>query len=283
MIQIGAKNTLKRLDEMLSSAIDGTFEERRYDETELSRLESRWKQYFASSRRSLEKVEKERESIKALVSDISHQTKTPLANILLYAGLLEENAKGEEEKEIAAQILRQTEKLEFLIQSLVKISRLESGILEVVPKAQKVYPLIEDVKEALQTKADAKGIRLSCEGDREISCSYDRKWTYEALHNIVDNAIKYSPKGGSVKLCARKFEFYACVEIRDEGPGISEDERARIFDRFYRGAGVQQEEGVGIGLYLAREIVVRENGYIKVTSRAGGGSIFGVYLPRERY
>lgn len=205
------RKTLKRLDEMLTEAMNGTFEESRYDETELSRLESRWKQYLTTSRMSMEKNQAEREKIKTLVSDISHQTKTPLANILLYAELLEEKAQDPEEKELARQILAQTSKLEFLIQSLVKMSRLETEVLAV-------------------------------------------------------EVIEY--------------EFYVCINVRDQGIGIPEEERAQIFGRFYRGSQVQQEEGVGIGLYLAREILQRENGYIKVESKPGEGSIFSLFLSK---
>ena len=118
-IQIGARQTMERLEEMLDGAMDGTFEEDHYDETELSRLESRWKQYIASTQRALEETRREREDMKALVSDISHQTKTPLANILLYGELLEEKAADGEERRLARQILGQTKKLEFLIQARV--------------------------------------------------------------------------------------------------------------------------------------------------------------------
>lgn len=280
MIQIGSKRTLQRLDEMLSSAIDGTFEEKRYDETELSRLENRWKQYFASSKQSLEKTRAERENIKSLVSDISHQTKTPLSNILLYAELLEEKAKDNEEKALAEQIYVQAEKLEFLIQSLVKMSRLESGILEVVPDRQDLIPLVEDSVNLYQAKAAEKNITLAFQAGEGISASYDRKWTLEALNNVVDNAVKYSPEGSLVEIRIRRFEFYACIEVADEGPGIPEEERAGIFGRFCRGKQVQQEEGVGLGLYLTREILERENGYIKVSARQEGGSCFSLYLPR---
>lgn len=278
-IQIGAGHTLKRLDEMLATAIDGTFEESRYDETELSRLESRWKQYFSASERSLEQTKKERENMRSLVTDISHQTKTPLSNILLYAELLEEKAQDPQEKALAGQIMMQAEKLGFLIQSLVKMSRLETGILEVMPEEGSLTPLIEDVMESVRGKAAEKGIVLSSCVDSEIICVFDRKWTAEALNNVADNAVKYSRQGGHVEIRAKKYEFYACIEVEDEGIGIPEEERARIFGRFYRGKQVQQEEGVGVGLYLAREILRREKGYIKVSSREGRGSVFGLYLP----
>lgn len=144
MIRIGTGKTLRRLDEMLTDAINGTFEESRYDESELSRLESRWKQYFTTSKMSMEQTKKERESMKMLVSDISHQTRTPLSNILLYSELLAEQAEKKEEKELAGQILMQTEKLEFLLQSLIKMSRLETDVLEVVPKVQNIAKLLDE-------------------------------------------------------------------------------------------------------------------------------------------
>ena len=157
----GTGRTLKRLDEMLTDAINGTFEESRYDETELSRLESRWKQYLTTSKMSMEKTGKERENMKALVSDISHQTKTPLSNILLYAQLLEEKAEDEEEKFLAGQIVSQTEKLEFLIQSLVKMSRLETEVLEVKPEQNRIKPLVVQALEAVLPKAEKKKSRES--------------------------------------------------------------------------------------------------------------------------
>lgn len=273
--------TLKRLDEMLTEAMNGTFEESRYDETELSRLESRWKQYLTTSRMSMEKNQAEREKIKTLVSDISHQTKTPLANILLYAELLEEKAQDPEEKELARQILAQTSKLEFLIQSLVKMSRLETEVLAVEPVSSSVKPLVAQALKQIQPRAKVNEIEVyTSEIGEKITASYDRKWTLEALCNILDNAVKYSPKGSRIAVEVIEYEFYVCINVRDQGIGILEEERAQIFGRFYRGPQVQQEEGVGIGLYLAREILQRENGYIKVESKPGEGSTFSLFLSK---
>nr|WP_307998974.1 HAMP domain-containing sensor histidine kinase [uncultured Merdimonas sp.] len=281
MIQIGAKRTMERLEEMLDDAMDGTFEEERYDETRLSRLEARWKQYFTSQEQAVAKTRKERENMRALVSDISHQTKTPLANILLYAELLEEKAENAEEKALAAQILKQTEKLEFLIRALVKMSRLETGILKVEPVRQKLSPMVLEAADMLKKKAKDKGVHLTVSCDRDVVCCFDRKWTSEALENIIDNGVKYSPEGSRLRVQVREYELYVCVEVEDQGPGIPEEERAQIFGRFYRGKKVQQEEGVGIGLYLAREILEKEGGYIKVSSGREAGSVFSLYLPKE--
>ena len=281
MIRIGAKRTMERLEEMLDDAMEGTFEEERYDETRLSRLEARWKQYFTSQEQAVAKTRKQRENMRALVSDISHQTKTPLANILLYAELLEEKAENAEEKALAAQILKQTEKLEFLIRALVKMSRLETGILKVEPVRQKLSPMVLEAADMLKKKAKDKGVHLTVSCDRDVVCCFDRKWTSEALENIIDNGVKYSPEGSRLRIQVREYELYVCVEVEDQGPGIPEEERAQIFGRFYRGKKVQQEEGVGIGLYLAREILEKEGGYIKVSSGKEAGSVFSLYLPKE--
>lgn len=278
---MGAGKTLKRLDEMLSDAIDGTFEESRYDESELSRLESKWKKYLTSSRMSMEKTKVEREKIKTLVSDISHQTKTPLANILLYAELLEEKTSDPEEQALAKQIISQTAKLEFLIQSLVKMSRLESDVLEIVPVSSPVKPLVEQAVGEIAAKAKGKQIKVCApEPDENTIASYDRKWTLEALGNILDNAVKYSPEGSRIVVEVTEYEFYVCIRVTDQGIGIPEEERAQIFGRFYRGRQVQQEDGIGIGLYLAREILQKEDGYIKVESKQGEGSTFCIFLSK---
>lgn len=279
MIQIGAGKTLRRLDEMLEQAINGEFEEERYDETELSRLEAKWKQYLTTSKMSMEQLNKNREGMQALVSDISHQTRTPLSNILLYSQLLCEQTDNQEEKHLAEQIVRQAEKLEFLIQALVKMSRLESNVLVLKPQRQPIEPLLLEAMEEILPKAEKKKIHVKLQGNpSHMQAVYDKKWTAEALGNILDNAVKYFPLESTVEVTVEKFEFYVCISVRDEGIGISEEERAQIFSRFYRSAEVQQEDGIGIGLYLAREIVQKEKGYMKVLSKKGKGSTFKMYL-----
>ena len=272
--------TMRRLDEMLEAAINGTFEESRFDETELSRLESRWRQYLARSERALEQTRQERENMKKLVSDISHQTKTSLSNILLYAELLEAAAENAENKKLARQILGQTKKLGFLIQALVKMSRLEADVLKLTPVQQPIHLLVERAVEGVLPQAGDKRIQIVCRLPENAQAVYDLKWTAEALGNILDNAVKYSPAGSQITVEGRESEIYTCITVTDQGIGIRESEKAQIFGRFYRSAQVQQEDGIGIGLYLAREILRREEGYIKVSSREGAGSSFGVYLKR---
>ena len=273
--------TLRRLDEMLTKAINGTFTEEAYNETELSRLESKWKQYFTMSGMSMERTKAERENIKSMISDISHQMKTPLANIMLYSELLQEQTEGEQEKYLAEQIETYAKKLEFLTTALVKMSRLESDVFELCPSVQQIESLVTAAAAEIMPKAKKKQIQVEIRGEMEERANFDQKWTQEALYNILDNAVKYSPEGSKIEVEGTAYEMYFCIAVKDQGIGIREEERAQIFTRFYRSDMVQQEEGIGIGLYLAREIVQREGGYIKVESKEGKGSIFKIFLQKE--
>jgi K+-sensing histidine kinase KdpD len=205
----------------------------------------------------------------------------------MYTELLkEEVSQGEASsmdriKSYVDMIDKQNTRLEFLIDSLTKLSRLENGTLTVVSKNEKVDKLIETSISAVESKAKTKQITISHKKDDSLVASFDLKWTNEALINILDNAVKYSPEGGHIEVFTEQYEVYQAIHIVDNGPGISEDEAAKIFGRFYRGGDVQQEEGVGIGLYLTREIISKEDGYIKVipTTKREGGEII-VYLRR---
>ncbi|MBP3359352.1 MAG: HAMP domain-containing histidine kinase [Clostridia bacterium] len=278
-VYLKTSKVLKDIDKMLDSAINNTFSESGFTETRLSKLESKMYRYLMSGSTALKQINSEKDGIKTLIADISHQTKTPISNILLYSQLLKEIPDlADNEKEIVSQIENQTEKLSFLISSLIKTSRLENGIINVVPKENSVKKLIECID--YENAASAKGVSYSIELTSDITAVFDFKWTLEAISNIVDNAIKYTPSGGAVTLSANEYEMFVCINITDTGIGISEEETAKIFTRFYRSKEVSNERGVGIGLYLAREILTKEGGYIKVSSEKEKGSLFSVFLPK---
>ena len=272
--------TLDRLDAMLDAAIAGDFRESDYDETKLSRLEAKWKQYLATASMSRANLERERENIKSLVSDISHQTKTPMTNIRLYAELLSERLADEENLRLLGELVRQTEKLEFLIQALTKLSRLEGGLVTVAPKQERIGALLAGAVAELLPKAERKHISVRNTYEGDAAAFFDRKWTAEALFNILDNAVKYSACGSTVTVSVMEYEMYAAICVRDEGMGISEEEIPKLFERFYRGSQADGQEGVGIGLYLAREILRKENGYIRVNSKCGEGTEFRLFLQK---
>ena len=273
-----------RLDKMLDEAMNGEFKESSYDETKLSRLESKWKQFLGNSFVLKENLERERDSVKSLVSDISHQTKTPMTNIKMYSQLLEENLESgnsEQNKQLIQEILRQTDRLEFLIQALTKLSRLESNVVEVKPVKQSIRVLVEAVVNSMTEKAKRKQIEIQVLSELSGEACYDLKWTKEALENLLDNAVKYSPVGSVVTISVTAYELYVAICVKDQGIGISEEDIPKIFGRFYRSDPVQQEEGVGLGLYLAREIVSKQEGYLKVKSKPGEGSEFQMFLRKN--
>lgn len=279
VVYIRTSRLLTRLDNMIESAANGSFSESEYSEKRLSRLESKMYRYLTAGKTAQRQITSEKDNIKTLVSDISHQTKTPVANILLYTQLLGEAPElNENTKKLADQIEQQTEKLSFLIASLVKTSRLENGILTVQPKEDDVGSLLDALDFTAQ--AQEKNIDLSISKADGLSACFDLKWTLEALSNILDNAIKYTPAGGKVNVSAREYEMFIRIDVEDSGIGMNEEETAQVFARFYRSPRVSQEKGVGIGLYLAREVLSREDGYIKVTSVINQGSTFSVFLPK---
>lgn len=273
-----SRKTYEHLEEMLDAAIAEEFEESAYDESEMSRLETKWKRFLSASALSADNVRKEHLAVQEMVSDISHQVKTPIANLRLYGEILQERLEGEN-KALAQRLMEQTELLDFLIQSLVKISRLESGTIQVLPKKQHLCPLLEAVIKRGEEKQKKRNIRLLKTGwDAELSARFDRKWTEEAVYNILDNALKYTKGSSTVKIHVKPYEFFVCVEIEDEGPGVILDEVPRLFDRFYRSPQMKDREGVGLGLFLSREILKKQKGYIKVKN-GEKGACFQIYLP----
>ena len=215
-----------------------------------------------------------------LISDISHQTKTPIANILLYSQLLQEKETDPELRPIVENIKEQSEKLDFLIRSLVKASRLESEVLILQPKKEPIMPCIAAAAAGAEEAAAKRQITLLVK-ETDVQACFDRKWTEEAIGNLIDNAIKYSPLGSEVQISVTDYEMFAAVHVTDAGIGVREEEQAQVFERFYRSREVAEEKGVGIGLYLVREIALKQGGYVKVKSKHGVGSMFSFYMVKR--
>ena len=271
------RRILENLGRMLDAAIQGDFTQARFNETMLSALENRLAHYLAASTVSARNVQAEKEKLKALIGDIAHQTKTPIANILLYTQLLMEQPGN---AACLDALDGQTRKLQSLIDALVKTSRLESGVIALHPESGQLQTVMESAVNQLAPKAEAKGISIALE-QTDADGVFDPKWTEEALYNLLDNAVKYTPPGGRVSVSAAAYPMFCAIRVRDNGPGIPKEEQPRVFQRFYRGMEHQTEEGVGIGLYLARQIAEGQGGYVKVSSQMGVGSTFSLYLPRK--
>ena len=273
------RRTMHTMDKMLDDAIRGVFQPAHFDESRLSAVEAKLKQYLDASGTSAARLTEDRARVQGLIADISHPTITPIANLLLYAGLLADKDLPDDCRGYVEQLTAQAEKLQFLIESMVKAGRLEAGVIAVQPRPADVDALTQAAVQSALPEAERRGVQLS-RLPAEVGACFDPKWTQEALGNLIDNAIKYTPAGGSVTVSVTPYELFCRIDVSDTGPGIPEDEQGRIFERFYRSPTVRDAQGVGLGLYLAREIAAANGGYIKVTSHPGKGSTFSLFLPK---
>ena len=211
-----ARKTMEAIEKMLDAAMAGSFSESGFDESKLSALETRFAHYLSAAETSSRNVAQEKDRIKSLIADISHQTKTPIANLLLYSELLMEEDLPPSAKANVEALYDQSEKLRFLIDSLVKLSRLENGILSLSPQPTVLQPLLRGIAEQYAAKAARKGLSLQLH-DTDTSAIFDMKWTAEALANVVDNAIKYT-EHGVITISAVSYEMFARIDISDTGP-----------------------------------------------------------------
>lgn len=226
-----------------------------------------------------EEIYEEKKCLKELVSDLSHQTKTPLANIKLYIEMLSDETTFADNAKCVKKMSGQADKLEFLLQSMVKMSRLETGTIKVQKKKSPVSDTLAMAIGAVVPKADKKKIQIHVEYDENLLLSHDSKWTAEAIFNILDNAVKYTDTGGKICISVIEREIFTEISIRDTGKGIALERQGAVFNRFYREPETHDSEGIGIGLYVARKIISMQNGYIEVNSEIGQGSNFIISLP----
>ncbi|NBJ94933.1 sensor histidine kinase [Parablautia muri] len=223
----------------------------------------------------------EKEQIKTLISDISHQIKTPIAAANTFAELLSDGELSAEERtEYITTLQMSLGKLTFLTNSLIKMSRLESGIISLKPEKNSLNEIVLQAVKTVYAKAKEKGILITFECDQAFEAVLDFNWTAEAISNVIDNAVKYTPQGGFVRLKITEYPSFLRLDISDSGVGIPEEEQAKIFGRFYRGKQSVGTDGVGIGLYLTREIINKQNGYMKVSSDENG-STFSMFLKKN--
>lgn len=269
----------------ICETVDALMEEREpesfkpYEDTSVSKVQVKLLQYYDKMKDGQQQSEQNRQTIQELVSDISHQVKTPIANIRMFTNILQEHELSVDKRnEFLNTMYSQINKLDFLMQSLIKMSRLETGTFNLHMEEDSLYNTIAQAVSGIFTKAENKNIELDVQCDSKITVKHDSKWTVEALGNILDNAVKYTPENGNIYVSVRPWQFYTRIDIMDTGIGISAGHYNDVFKRFYRGEEVAAKEGVGLGLYLARGIINRQKGYITVKSEKGKGTTFSVFL-----
>jgi len=276
-------NTLESLSQTIESIIDDnpidTFST--IEDTMLSKLQSQILKLSDILKSHSIKQKEEKDAITALISDISHQLKTPLANLNIYNSLLlDENLDDDKRLGFTKNMENQIQKLNWLMESLIKMSRLEVGIIKFNTENQSISQTVLQAISMLSKKAEEKGINIIFNGE-DIELVHDSKWTQEAIFNVLDNAVKYSAKNTEINVSIMKYELFCRIDIKDQGNGIIESDINKVFTRFYRGENTKNIEGVGIGLFLSRKIISAQGGYIKVKSILGKGSVFSVFLPIE--
>lgn len=275
-------NTLSSLSGLIQDLINGQMTQifPVQEDTLLSKLQHQILQLSELLSSQKQRYREESQEVKTLISDISHQLKTPLANLGVYNSILMDKGLPDEKRsEFTRHMGSQIEKLSWLMENLIKLSRLESGIIELhAEKYNLENTVLSAIKQAFPA-AELKDIEILLETDQEITLQHDPKWTGEAIYNIIDNALKYTLGSGRIRITIRRYDLFARIDVADVGIGIPVTEINDIFKRFYRGAGSNGTEGVGIGLYLARKIVTEQGGYIKVKSELSKGSVFSIFLP----
>ena len=254
------RSEMSELSDYIDKALDGNLEITEFDEKELSKIKSKLIKFLYASQVKEAKINTEKSKTKDLIADISHQTKTPITNLSLYISLLEEDPKDEYLEIIKYEL----NKLEFLIQNLVKSSRLESDIISLQKHQANLKDIVEDALREFKVILSEKDISINLK-DEDLIFNLDERWLKEAIHNLVDNAIKYSPKGSTINISVYKSYLNYNLDIENECKEISEEILPKIFERFYRGKNSVSKDGLGLGLFIAREIIEKHGGNIRAS------------------
>jgi len=250
------------------------------DETLISKINQKIVRIAEVLKIATEKSTTEKKVLEGFISDISHQVKTPMTNLkLLHETIQDRDLPEQTRNELLKLMGTQLEKLEFLLSFMVKVSRLEAGLIQLKKQPENLFDTLAEALSDITVPAEKKQIQITVNCPEEYRLNHDLKWTAEALFNVLENAVKYSPDHSFITVDVKRCEMYTRITITDSGKGIPEVHYGKIFQRFYREEENQEIEGIGIGLYLAREIIEKQNGYIMVRSVVGEGSTFSVFLP----
>ena len=249
------------------------------EEGEYSALVSKIKQIQEVLGNHADSAEREKEQVKSLVSNMSHQLKTPLANISLYAEILSKEEIAPERKAVFSEKMqRQADKLSWIIESLAKMVKLEQNIDGFEGTGTGIKQTILDAVDTIYEKLEKKEISFTLEPFEDRLLYHNRKWTAEVFVNLLENAVKYTDIGETICIRVKSYDLYTEIQIVDNGRGIRKEEMTDIFKRFYRSPEVENMEGSGIGLYLSNLILEKEKGYMTAISEYGKGSCFSVFL-----
>lgn len=276
---IKMKIAYRKANRLLDQLIEGRqMDAVPWDESGLSLLSHQLKILSDKLKFEISRADSEKEQIKQLISNLSHQLKTPLANVMMYEELLGGASLSESQRACFLQkLMAQTKKIDWLLESLFKMSKLEQNAIIFEPEAAGIKETIRSAVSAVYEKAENKGIAIRVQDFDDVALFHNPKWTAEVFVNLLENAIKYMP-AGQIEISLEQLETYSMIHVKDNGMGIPKEDLPYIFGRFYRSRNVEQIEGSGIGLYLSKLILEKEKGYMTVRSELEKGSVFSVFL-----
>ena len=252
-------------------------------ETQLARIGHRMARLYQIMQEDRRRVEEDRQELQSLVSDISHQVKTPVSNLKIATDTLLEKPMAEAERtDFIRGIRTQTDKLDFLFQALVKTSRLETGVIQLEKKVSSLYDTVAQAMSGIVYAAEKKEISVSVNCPEELMLSHDSKWTVEALFNLLDNAVKYTEAKGKVHVDLREVPEGIAWSVEDNGIGIAKEDQERIFERFYRVDKSHSREtgGTGLGLSIVKHAAMVHQAKIRVESEKGKGTKIAVLFKK---
>lgn len=242
---------------------------------ELSGLRNEIYKLTVLLRKQAKDADEKKKALADSVANISHQLKTPLTSAIVLMDNLSEDSQMDQtiRRHFMSEITYQLTGMSWLVSTMLKLSRLDAGVVELERERIGLRELLEETLRRVETAAEWNDISFTVNIPEEASVCVDRRWTVEALANVVKNAIEHSPAGGSIQISGDENDVYAHIAVRDHGEGIGEEERERLFNRFYKGVSTR-EDSIGIGLALAKEVIEKQQGYVSVESEKGKGCCF---------
>lgn len=251
---------------------------KRCREGQLAILESEIYKLVVQISRASDRASKEKEYLAGMLSDISHQVKTPLSSITIMTELLRSGEFDEEKREeFTDKIDSQVRRITWLIRNLLTLSQLDADMLKLKKETVSVKKLLEEACQPFEIMAELKEVMLTVDAPEDMLLTCDERWTGEAVSNIVKNCLEHTPAGGRVQIQAVQNNFATTIIVKDNGVGILAENLPHIFERFYKGPGAQKDSA-GIGLAMSKQIILRQNGTVNVESREGEGSCFRIKL-----
>jgi len=213
------------------------------------------------------------------LDNVAHDLRTPIARLRAVAGRALESGSQDQQREALADCLEEADRILSMVNTLMDISEAEAGVLTLRREMVPLRPLLVDVVELYEDVADTKRVTVTLEPGSDVTINGARDRLRQVFANLLDNAIKYTPEGGSVRVGVSRNGETAVVTVTDTGPGIAPEHLPRIWDRLYRGDASRSERGLGLGLSLVKAYVTAHGGSVEAVTQPGRGSVFVVQLP----